>query len=75
MSFFCEAKEAWENLLQSLLEGEYSKVGSHTMQGLHVISFIRNHMKKYLSEVEECQLKRGCFGYLPNKGAVGTFYQ
>lgn len=72
LSFFCEAKDAWEALLSSLLEHSHSRVTSHTMQGLHLVAYLRNSLVQYLTEVDVSKLKRGCFGFLGNKGAVGT---
>lgn len=69
MSFFCEDKQEWENMLADV-SNSYTKVATETLQGLHLAILVRNELEKCCTVSRKTVLRAGTCNLLGNKGAV-----
>jgi hypothetical protein len=74
-SLIYQSKREWEGRLSSELGHEYVKVGSHTLNAIHVIVFAHNSIVKLISDVESQDIATGLGNVIGNKGAVAVAFK
>lgn len=72
MSLCCSSKTVWEMMLGEHLEDTHEMIDSETLNGIHVVAFLRKGLLKHLSVISKNQIKMGLNGMAGNKGAVST---
>jgi hypothetical protein len=66
----CFSHSKWEQMLENRTLGQFVKIASKSLDGIHIVVFLKPHLLSYLGHISTDRVKLGMCGFFGNKGAV-----